>query len=484
MTPISLTRFFVYFLISGIFSLSVFADTFQNVNGFFGERAAGMGGAFSAISDDVSGAFYNPGGTAFAQNSYYSVNASSYNTISITHKNLFGPGQNYNRTSRNYLPNFLGFIKKYDKWTYGFSVVNPINQSFDQSDRIVLPIYRRNLSQMDIAYSEENFRLFAGPSVSYLLTDKLGIGLTTYYMYDSLKLIVNGNENQYNDSVVTVIEQNRRRTSGIMPVLGLQYMLTEKLSLGLSMRKIFVTGGNTSYRTNMTSSARSTGGPGGGGPSSVMVQTTDEGGSRVDAYNLTYLSPSTYQVPQINELRAGWAYFLTSKITMSADLIYTSGYKIKVLNNMYDIKQNHATLSDPYANDLKRNQTLNYSIGFEYFIFDNIVLRFGHFTNRSNNEKVTWGEAALMSVLRQSARGGFEYQISRDLGYIIPEKRNQYINVTGYSFGIGFENAKNSVSLTFIIQNGQGIGTIDRNQLPTTSAYKENTIYLSGSTRY
>ncbi len=41
-------------------SISISADTFQNVNGFFGERAAGMGGAYSAISDDVSGTYYNP----------------------------------------------------------------------------------------------------------------------------------------------------------------------------------------------------------------------------------------------------------------------------------------------------------------------------------------------------------------------------------------------------------------------------------------
>ncbi|MBL0264307.1 MAG: hypothetical protein IPQ05_10590 [Leptospiraceae bacterium] len=124
----------LFFLVS----ISISADTFQNINGFFGERAAGMGGAYSAISDDVSGTYYNPGGTAFAQNSYYSINASSYNQIKVNHKNLFGPGQNYRRNSRNYLPNFIGFIKKDGKWTYGFSVLNPINQSFDQSDRITL----------------------------------------------------------------------------------------------------------------------------------------------------------------------------------------------------------------------------------------------------------------------------------------------------------------------------------------------------------
>ena len=468
------------FLVIGffIFCIPLIADTFQNVNGFFGERAAGMGGAFSAISDDVSGTYYNPAGTAFAQNSYYSINASSYNQINLNHKNLFGPGQNYTRDSRNYLPNFVGFIKKDGKFTYGFSVLNPINQSFDQSDRIMLPIYRRNLSQLDITYTEENFRLLAGPSVSYLLTDKLGIGLTTYYMYDSNRTIVNGNENQFNNSVTTVVEQNRRRTSGIMPILGIQYMLTEKISLGLSLRRIYVTGGNVSYRTNVTTAGRT------GGPSTVAIQSTEEGGASANAFNLTLLSPSSYQIPQVSEVRFGWAFFINRKFTISSDIIYTSGYKLKVQNQTYDTRLGKLGISDPYVNDLRRNQTLNYNIGIEYFILDNIVLRFGHFTNRSNNEEIHWREAALFAQYRENSRASTEVSLANNLSFTLPEKRNQYINLTGYSFGIGLETARNSFSLTFMLQSGKGIGTIDRNQLPTTSIYRENTVYLSGSTRY
>lgn len=466
----------VFLFLLNIFSIS--ADSFQNVNGFFGERAAGMGGAYSAISDDVSGTYYNPAGIAFAQNSYYSINASSYNETTVDHKNLFGPGQNYSRQSRNYLPNFIGFIKKSGKWTYGFSVLNPINKSFDQSDRITLPLYRRNLSQIDISFTEENFRLLAGPSVSYLVTDKLGIGVTSYYMYDSNRTIVNGNENQFNNSVTSVVEQNRRRTSGIIPVVGLQYMLTEKLSLGLSFRRIFVTGGNVSYRTNVTTAGRT------GGPSSLIVQSTENGGALANAFNLTILSPSTYQIPQVSEIRFGWAFFSNKQFTISSDLIYTSGYKLKMQNYVYNTRFGVLGLSDPYENELKRNQTLNYNIGIEYFVFENLVLRVGHFTNRSNNYEVHWREAALYALYRGNSLGSANVNLTDNLSYTLPEKRNQYINLTGYSFGIGIENARNSASLTVVIQNGKGIGTIDRNQLPTTSVYRENTIYLSGSTRY
>jgi hypothetical protein len=169
---------------------------------------------------------------------------------------------------------------------------------------------------------------------------------------------------------------------------------------------------------------------------------------------------------------------------MSSDLIYTSGYKLKMLNYSYKTDFNQLSIADPYANDLKRNQTLNYSVGVEYFVIDNFVVRFGHFTNRSNNEQVHWGEAALLAVYRERSLASADVNLTRNISYTLPEKRNQYINLTGYSFGIGLENARNSISLTFLIQNGKGLGTIDRNQLPTTSVYKENTVYLSGSTRY
>lgn len=468
----------LFLIIIGYSFTSISADSFQNINGFFGERAAGLAGAYSAISDDVSGTYYNPGGVAFAQNSYYSINASSYNQVKVNHKNLFGPGQNYNRTSRNYLPNFIGFIRKEGRLTYGFSVLTAVNQSFDQSDRITLPIYRRNLSQLDISFTEEKFRLYAGPSVAYAITEKLGIGFTGYYMYDSDRMIQTQNENQFNDNVTSLTIQNRRRTSGIMPILGLQYMLTEKLSIGASVRRIFVTGGNVSYRTNVTTAGKT------GGPSSVVIQSTQNGGAMVDGFNPIILSPSSYQVPQTTEARFGWAYFVNRKFTFSSDIIYTSGYSMNIANNTYNTRTGTIGVADPYDNDLKRNHTVNYSFGFEYFVLDNLVIRLGHFTNRSNNDKVNWTEAAWYAAYRQLNQASTDVTLRNNLSYTLPEKREEYINLLGYTLGVGLETARNSFSLTLVIQGGKGLGTIDRNQLPSTSIYRESTAYLSGSTRY
>ncbi|HNF26159.1 MAG TPA: transporter, Ompp1/FadL/TodX family protein, partial [Leptospiraceae bacterium] len=53
-------------LLGLLHSFPAFSDAYHNINGFFGERAAGLGGAYTAVSDDPSGAFYNPAGLNLA----------------------------------------------------------------------------------------------------------------------------------------------------------------------------------------------------------------------------------------------------------------------------------------------------------------------------------------------------------------------------------------------------------------------------------
>ena len=90
----------------------MYGDAFHNINGFFlGEKAAGLGGAYTAISDDPSGAYYNPAGLTFAyDNSISFQRAISQEQIKLM-KNVIGPGQGYSRNSQNYIPNFFGIVK-------------------------------------------------------------------------------------------------------------------------------------------------------------------------------------------------------------------------------------------------------------------------------------------------------------------------------------------------------------------------------------
>ena len=55
------------------FTLSLFADENRYINFFIGDRAAGLGGAYTAIADGPEGVFYNPAGLAFSSSKYFSL---------------------------------------------------------------------------------------------------------------------------------------------------------------------------------------------------------------------------------------------------------------------------------------------------------------------------------------------------------------------------------------------------------------------------
>ena len=58
------------FLLSALVALSTAqADEYHYINMLVGDRAAGMAGAYTAVSDDTGGLFYNPAGIVYAPGS-------------------------------------------------------------------------------------------------------------------------------------------------------------------------------------------------------------------------------------------------------------------------------------------------------------------------------------------------------------------------------------------------------------------------------
>src|SRR5512138_3371041 len=62
-----------------------------------GGRAAGMGGAFTALADDGSGAYHNPGGLAFTRSSSLSFSVNAYGLVGGTVKDALGDGHDRRR---------------------------------------------------------------------------------------------------------------------------------------------------------------------------------------------------------------------------------------------------------------------------------------------------------------------------------------------------------------------------------------------------
>ena len=66
---------------------SLYAELFNQRNYLVGERAAMMGGAYTALSEDLSGAFYNPAGIAFTEGALISLSANVYSYYIYSTKN-------------------------------------------------------------------------------------------------------------------------------------------------------------------------------------------------------------------------------------------------------------------------------------------------------------------------------------------------------------------------------------------------------------
>ncbi|MCP5496600.1 MAG: hypothetical protein H7A23_18790 [Leptospiraceae bacterium] len=81
---------------------------YQSITGLYGSRSSGLGGAFTAVADDPSGAYYNPAGLIFSPNDSLSISGNAYRLLTMYYQDVEGPGRSYLRKSEDFFPNFIG----------------------------------------------------------------------------------------------------------------------------------------------------------------------------------------------------------------------------------------------------------------------------------------------------------------------------------------------------------------------------------------
>lgn len=461
---------------------AIYADSYHNLNVFIGERASGLGGAFTAISDDPSGTYYNPAGLAFAYENYVSISANTYKRTSKTYENVFGPGQSYTRNSNTFSPNFFGSIKAIDKLKVALSIVSPNNESFDQSNEIFMPLSLPNLSRYRIDYSEENSSYLVGPSVAYPFTTRFSLGATLYYMYDTAKISSTQFVEGYNKSFSNISVRDRRRTTGFVPIIGTQYMVTDKWSLGMSMKFTKVTGKERSVVGQTSSSASTT------VDNTSISNVTDTMGGQWQG-GLVFVKPGeSGGIPETTDIRLGSAHFISQNLIVAYDMIYTTGYSKKQDRTQIEITQPYIFLTENENHDLERKATLNYSFGIEYFLIDTIAFRLGYYTNKSNHKKIDWLRAAAqMYAAENKANAAVISYNSPQVFYLPynlnPPSRFEHTDNRGLTLGLTWASAKSSITFTYVLERGQGGSQINTSQLPGVLKYYSSSFYLVASTR-
>jgi long-chain fatty acid transport protein len=353
------------------------ADDFHYVNILVGDRAADMGGAYTAISDNASGCFYNPAGIAFGQGSNLSASVNGFSRSNKKYQQAMtqenGVKVDWEQESSILLPNFFGTTYDTRLGTFGFSYAVPDsvqrrqNQTFNNIQTTVpnnyIGEYRLNIDDVDNLY-------FFGPSYAIKLSETVSLGSTIYMTYRDSTIIRNSflTLNDSSSGAQTGFEWRNSYISltewGIKPVLGGVWSPREKVAIGLTLSKRFNFSTDRSVTNTINTNV-------GSDPHSPQLSMADTSADR--------------DFPL--EVKLGFAYFASPALLLSADLSYYNAAG-DFRRDVQTIRYTDQTLSAARAESDDMSAVVNFSLGAEYYMNERYAVRGGVYTDFANTEKV------------------------------------------------------------------------------------------------
>ena len=355
MNIISRSGFLLMLLVAG-HSTSVLADEYHYNNMLIGDRASGMGGAYTAVSDDATGMFYNPAAIVYVGDRNFSASVNAYYNQTKKYENVIG-NQPYVRNSSALLANFFGIVKPLGNFKVGLSYAVPDavsedqNQSFSNVNSAVSR-FTINLNNRDTTYN-------IGPSIAAEVNSDLSIGLTLYAHQRNVQVIVNQFQERTDTTRLWVNKYYKLSETGIRPILGVMWSPVEKLSLGLSLSQTVVF---TSTAQNQDTCWSSTAGD--------CVAT-----ATVPSLQTPFLTDINAKRKYPVRVTVGAAFFPSSNLLVSGDMTYNTA------------------VTDPYFGN--KVGTLNLALGSEYYLNRSWAVRAGAYTNRANTPNIQAGVTSI-----------------------------------------------------------------------------------------
>ena len=390
-----------------------FADEYHYVDIFVGDRAAGMAGAYTAIADGPEGAYYNPAGLAFSSSAYISVSTNALQIKEITYNDVqpfIGIETNpvdYTRRSFAFVPNFFGFLQRSDNGpTFAFTLASTDNEGFDQRNRLNFDLSNPDLS-IDTIILNTNFtntrsQNEAGPSLAWLLGERFSLGFGLFAVYEDNRFITqNINRADADGSAAeffTVTSRYfRSQIVSAKPQLGVQFMPIPELSIGYA----------TNFRVPLY------------GAYAVQSASFSYDNTNND-FDFSVTPPAVQDnvVSQLNLFTNGifeateWRHSLGVAWFVSRALVISADARVYI------------PIADS-AGDTGTVFTWNAAAGAEWYLSPNFPLRFGLFTNHSNQPSLR------------------EYD-SRDTSTFT---QNDHVDYYGASLSIGYTTADSSINL-------------------------------------
>lgn len=402
---------YAFLFILALANLS-YAGIYNHMEVLVGEKAAGMGGAFTAIADDTTATYYNPAG--IVQIPFNSMSASANAVTFKTREGKFFIKDDEKLTSFDFIPNFWGVVMSTSLGKFGFSIVVPESDNFELHEKysdVSLLGYTWNTARDDITIEADTYLI--GPSYAVSILPGFSVGVSLYFLYNTFtENIYNFWDTNYIDvndglSYSYLLENSRGLNgsgTGVTGKIGFLYKINDKFHFSgvfkpLTMIAEEVKVRQVAYQSNINEND---------------VVKSFERGNVEGSVSFTRKRPYSSTI--------GMSYFPSDHMTLAMDISYygPTEYreKTKTLNENFDpVNAQRKVIFE---------EVVNGNLGIEYMLTSSIPLRTGIYTDLSAAPDVK-------DINMVQATHLDKYGITLSSGYM---KSNSTV-IAGVKYGIG-----------------------------------------------
>lgn len=360
-----------------------YADYINLNSVLIGDRAAGMGGAFTALTGDPSASpFYNPATLARLDGSSLSTSVNLFNKYDVTYGNQSDLDESLfriNKGSIRTIPSASGIFTSFRNFTIGLSILLPQYQDFGGN------IFSRGDESTFLRMDTES--LWVGGAFAFNPDEKSAIGFSFYYTSDSTNRSLTDRYDDGGDAIVFT-EEKTLSTNSFIAIIGYYYELLPSVSLGVSYRfKNVPVNGEGSYLANQVGTIS--------GSQPTITDNKITGKTKIP-----------------DRLALGSAFRFGGD-TLSVDVVYSG--------------PNSYTDMEDYGDRIIHEETINYHIGYEHELLPWLKARVGLFTDSSTAPEIP------ANATRRYSDHIDKFGFSANLGIQTTEHTN--VTLGGYYIG-------------------------------------------------
>jgi hypothetical protein len=407
--PIRYLALIVAFL---VISPAIYAELYNTISA--GDRAMGLGGAYTAISDDASGIVYNPGGIVDAASDSVS---GSVNTFQLNKTATEDPVEKRQMVVNSTgLTSFFGSIKhlKNKDLTLGFSVHVPENESIDQYFKLgKSEVYGLERTNVDVKSDLSTVKAIG--AASGYISDTTSVGISLGFVRQKLSQLqsmdfrggLEKSDDIKTDEPLFIDSTGRNRQELLFHALEIGIGVVERLNSNTRVGA-YVNGGWILSQEQR------------------LIASRTEAITREDG---TYITPDDVNNPELMKINSAESQKVNDPLQRYPVKIHL-GFAWKANEGqLLSLDAKHIIPRRTTEDLVREVPRTNFALGYEYFITPEVPIRTGLFTNFSTDPTIS-GKLAPVGRKHTDL-----YALSLFSGYV--DKQSSFTFGVIYEAGIG-----------------------------------------------